>query len=278
MSVINFQKEIPHELMHALGLEHTFEEKNHPNKEYTFWKNMTNNFMDYNNKKEVTFKWQWELVRISHWIENQKIFLPMLLLLLLISCRSYKSVSCEYDYFPTKDEMVLDSLTYPLEEKVVIGNKTYRNFKSSFNKNINYLTIDIDTLGVILTKYIDFNNGKIKLTNFTISKSGNIGKEYHFDENGNVIKVIDNDEGFAICWQQALFIAKKNTGKKAKEWKISKDFDDDKNKKYWEVYYFEDRDRFLVIDAQTGEIVKRGLSGISTDDVIYDDTFKSGDL
>ena len=47
-------------------------------------------------------------------------------------------------------------------------------------------------------------------------------------------------------WQQALFIAKKNTGKKAKEWKISKDFDDDKNKKYWEVYYFEDRDRFLV--------------------------------
>jgi len=264
--------------MHALGLEHTFEEKNHPNKEYTFWKNMTNNFMDYNNKKEVTFKWQWELVRISHWIENQKIFLPMLLLLLLISCRSYKSVSCEYDYFPTKDEMVLDSLTYPLEEKVVIGNKTYRNFKSSFNKNINYLTIDIDTLGVILTKYIDFNNGKIKLTNFTISKSGNIGKEYHFDENGNVIKVIDNDEGFAICWQQALFIAKKNTGKKAKEWKISKDFDDDKNKKYWEVYYFEDRDRFLVIDAQTGEIVKRGLSGISTDDVIYDDTFKSGDL
>ena len=183
-----------------------------------------------------TFKWQWELARASEWIAKQKIFLPILLLLLLISCKTYKSVSCEYDYFPTKEEMVLDSITYPLEEKVVIGNKTYRNFKSSFNKNINYLAIDIDTLGVILTKYIDFTNSKIKLTNFTISKSGNIGKEYHFDENGNVIKVIDNDEGFAICWQQALFIAKKNTGKKAKEWKISKDFDDDKNKKYWEVY------------------------------------------
>ena len=225
-----------------------------------------------------TFKWQWELARASEWIAKQKIFLPILLLLLLISCKTYKSVSCEYDYFPTKEEMVLDSITYPLEEKVVIGNKTYRNFKSSFNKNVNYLTIDIDTLGVILTKYIDFNNGKIKLTNFTISKSGNIGKEYHFDKNGNVTKVIDNDEGFAICWQQALFIAKKNTGKKAKEWKISKDFDDDKNKKYWEVYYFEDRTRFLVIDAQTGEIVKRGLSGISTDDVIYDDTFKPGEL
>jgi len=35
--------------MYALGLKHTFEEKNHPNKEYTFWKDMTNNYMDYNN-------------------------------------------------------------------------------------------------------------------------------------------------------------------------------------------------------------------------------------
>lgn len=276
--------DIPHEVLHGLGLEHTFDSKS----TYTFKEGATQNYMDYKdpqksditfaNEKHYTFKWQWELARASEWIAKQKIFLPILLLLLLISCKTYKSVSCEYDYFPTKEEMVLDSITYPLEEKVVIGNKTYRNFKSSFNKNINYLAIDIDTLGVILTKYIDFTNSKIKLTNFTISKSGNIGKEYHFDENGNVIKVIDNDEGFAICWQQALFIAKKNTGKKAKEWKISKDFDDDKNKKYWEVYYFEDRDRFLVIDAQTGEIVKRGLSGISTDDVIYDDTFKPGEL
>ena len=35
--------------MYALGLKHTFEEDNLPDKEYTFWKNMTNNYMDYNN-------------------------------------------------------------------------------------------------------------------------------------------------------------------------------------------------------------------------------------
>ena len=270
--------EIPHEVMHGLGLEHTFEEKEHPNKEHIFRKGSTENYMDYNNTKETTFKWQWELARASEWIAKQKIFLPMLLLLLLISCQSYKRVSCEYDYFPTKDEMVLDSITYPLEEKVVIGNKTYRNFKSSFNKNINYLAIDIDTLGVILTKYIDFTNSKIKLTNFTISKSGNIGKEYHFDENGNVIKVIDNDEGFAICWQQALFIAKKYAGRKAFEWMIGKEIgEDDRN--YWEIYYRKDKTPYyLIIDAQTGEIVRKGLRGGFVDDVIYDDTFKPGEL
>ena len=52
--------EIPHELMHALGLEHTFEEKEHPNKEHIFRKESTENYMDYDNTKKTTFKWQWD--------------------------------------------------------------------------------------------------------------------------------------------------------------------------------------------------------------------------
>ena len=63
MSVINFQKEIPHELMHALGLDHTFPENKLPNKKILFDEGSTKNYMDYNNKKEVTFKWQWDAVR-----------------------------------------------------------------------------------------------------------------------------------------------------------------------------------------------------------------------
>ncbi|EJF36302.1 peptidase propeptide and YpeB domain protein [Capnocytophaga sp. oral taxon 335 str. F0486] len=274
--------DIPHEVLHGLGLEHTFDSKS----TYTFKEGATQNYMDYKdpqksnitftNEKHYTFKWQWELARASEWIAKQKIFLPMLLLLLLISCQSYKSVSCEYDYFPTKDEMVLDSsLLNNLDKKIEINN--YTKMVTYETRGGFFKSIYIDTLGITLRKSIRYNPSK-KINYSYFSLGSYIGKEYHFDENGNVIKVIDNDEGFVICWQQALFIAKKNTGKKAKEWKISKDFDDDKNKKYWEVYYFEDRDRFLVIDAQTGEIVKRGLSGISTDDVIYDDTFKPGEL
>ena len=37
--------EIPHELMHALGLEHTFEEKEHPNKEHIFREGSTKNYI-----------------------------------------------------------------------------------------------------------------------------------------------------------------------------------------------------------------------------------------
>ena len=36
--------------MHALGLEHTFEEKDHPNKEHIFSKGSTQNYMDYDNE------------------------------------------------------------------------------------------------------------------------------------------------------------------------------------------------------------------------------------
>ena len=63
MSVINFQKEIPHELMHALGLDHTFLENKLPNKKSYLMREVQKNYMDYNNKKEVTFKWQWDAVK-----------------------------------------------------------------------------------------------------------------------------------------------------------------------------------------------------------------------
>ena len=209
--------------------------------------------------KETTFKWQWKLARASKLIEKQLPLFSILLFFLLFSCKGYKNIpnECDYNYFPTKEEMVLDSLTYPLEEKVVISNKTYRNFKSSFNKNINYLTIDIDTLGITLTKFIEYYNAKIKEASYNLG-SDLIGKSYHFDENGNITKVINNDKRFRICWQQALFIAKKYAGKGAFEWMIGKDFY--KKRNAWEIYYRKNKTPyFLVIDAQTGEIVRKGL-------------------
>lgn len=44
--------------MHALGLEHTFEEKDHPNKEHIFREGSTENYMDYDydNSKEIYFQ------------------------------------------------------------------------------------------------------------------------------------------------------------------------------------------------------------------------------
>lgn len=48
--------------MHALGLEHTFYENSDKdkNKKHIFTKGGTHNYMDYNNTKKYTQKWQKE--------------------------------------------------------------------------------------------------------------------------------------------------------------------------------------------------------------------------
>ena len=51
--------EIPHEIMHAAGLSHTFiDEDTIKPKKHTFKVGATKNYMDYNNSKEVTMFWQ----------------------------------------------------------------------------------------------------------------------------------------------------------------------------------------------------------------------------
>ncbi|MCF6350329.1 MAG: hypothetical protein L3J23_04790 [Flavobacteriaceae bacterium] len=54
---------IIHEIMHALGLEHTFSIK----AAHTFKPTKTKNYMDYENVKRLTWKWQWErLQKYTH--------------------------------------------------------------------------------------------------------------------------------------------------------------------------------------------------------------------
>jgi hypothetical protein len=50
---------IAHEVMHALGLKHTFEEQN----SHIFDGKSTNNYMDYSSSKIYTWKWQWGIAR-----------------------------------------------------------------------------------------------------------------------------------------------------------------------------------------------------------------------
>ncbi|TRX30660.1 metallopeptidase [Flavobacterium sp. ZT3R18] len=50
--------EIPHEIMHALGLQHTFKK----GEKHIFEVGKTDNYLDYNNNKINTFTWQWQLL------------------------------------------------------------------------------------------------------------------------------------------------------------------------------------------------------------------------
>jgi hypothetical protein len=50
---------VAHEIMHALGLEHTFAQQNG----HAFEPKRTKNYMDYSSDKIYTWKWQWEIAR-----------------------------------------------------------------------------------------------------------------------------------------------------------------------------------------------------------------------
>ena len=57
----HFDIDIPHEVMHALGLEHTFDKA----AQHVFSMGGTDNYMDYKNTAKHTFVWQWRLLHES---------------------------------------------------------------------------------------------------------------------------------------------------------------------------------------------------------------------
>ena len=100
-------------------------------------------------KVALFFKWQWELARASKLIEKQLPLFSILLFFLLFSCKGYKNIpnECDYNYFPTKEEMVLDSsLLNNLDQEVKINDHTKINVYKY--KNEYFKSVQIDTLNL----------------------------------------------------------------------------------------------------------------------------------
>jgi len=246
--------EIPHELMHALGLEHTFEEKNHPNKEYTFWKDMTNNYMDYNNKKEVTFKWQWDILRSSKYLK----ILILILTLFLASCRTMSSKEIQAISCVCNDSITQEDKKLPIPPPEKIENDSLKIYveiqpRNMYLKYIEYLKTNEQKM-----IYYDLE-GNIKQSYFSVPNEF-IGREFIFDEQGNIKEVINHDEGWKICAFQVFAIAKKYAGnnyhKEEPLWQLYRD--KYKGKKAWKINYKNRRFKWrtLYIDKDNGRILK----------------------
>jgi hypothetical protein len=248
--------EIPHELMHALGLEHTFEEKEHPNKEHIFRKGSTENYMDYDNTKETTFKWQWDILRKSPYVK----LLILIFTLLFSSCKvmsdkELQTISCVCNDSITQEDKKLP--IPPLERIKNDSIDSYTTGKGPYTKYTYYLKESTQ-------KMVDYDlEGNIKQSYFSVPYEF-IGREFIFDEQGNIKEVINHDEGWKICAFQALAIAKKRAGnnyyhKKVTDplWQVRKTRL--KGKRMWVVHYSNRKFKTisLYIDKDTGKIVKR---------------------
>lgn len=65
----------PHEVLHSMGLDHTFENKNiipsgmtitnAPNGKYSFKQGITDNILDYARGRKSLMEWQWDIIRAT---------------------------------------------------------------------------------------------------------------------------------------------------------------------------------------------------------------------
>ena len=249
---------IPHELMHALGLEHTFEEKEHPNKEHIFREGSTKNYMDYNNTKETTFKWQWDILRKSPYLK----LLILVFSLLFSSCRTMSSKEIQTISCACNDTITQEDKKLPIPPPEKIENDSLKIYveiqpRNMYLKYIEYLKTNEQKM-----IYYDLE-GNIKQSYFSVPYEF-IGREFIFDDQGNIKEVINHDEGWKICAFQALAIAKKRAGnnyyhKKVTDplWQVRKTRL--KDKRMWVVHYSNRKFKTisLYIDKDTGKIVKR---------------------
>ena len=258
ITYLQLDGDIPHELMHALGLEHTFEEKNHPNKEHIFSKGNTKNYMDYNNTKKTTFKWQWDILRSSKYLK----ILILILTLFLASCRTMSSKEIQAISCVCNDSITQEDKKLPIPPPEKIENDSLKIYveiqpRNMYLKYIEYLKTNEQKM-----IYYDLE-GNIKQTYLSVPYEF-IGRSFIFDEQGNIKEVINHDEGWKICAFQVLAIAKKYAGENysreklgSPKWQVRKTKLEGKD--IWVVHYLNKKNKAisLYINRDTGRIVKR---------------------
>ena len=243
--------EIPHELMHALGLEHTFEEKEHPNKEHIFREGSTKNYMDYDNTKETTFKWQWDILRSSKYLK----MLILILTLFLASCRVMNNRELQEISCKCNDTIIQEDKRLPIPPERVKNDSidSYTTGEGPYTKYTYYLKESTQ-------KMVDYDlEGNIKQSYFSVPYEF-IGREFIFDDQGNIKEVINHDEGWKICAFQVFAIAKKYAGnnydKEEPLWRVYRD--KYKGKRAWLAMYKNKHYKWvnLYIDKDNGRILK----------------------
>ena len=86
-----------------------------------------------------------------------------------------------------------------------------------------------------------------------------IGKKYYFDGSGNIVSIIDTDEGYNISWKQATHIGDKYTIRKKKNksrtWLRKNSYN---GKKVWSYSFINKRSQMkeIIIDGTNGKILK----------------------
>ena len=120
-----------------------------------------------------------------------------------------------------KQDLTFDGEKYDsiLNFKGVLIAETYK-YQYEVQPNM----IGITNKNTKLTKWMNYSESKkIESIAFFIRNSidTNIGKEYFFNTNGDIIKTINHEKCYTICWTEAISILKRIARKEIKKFKIN---------------------------------------------------------
>jgi len=172
-----------------------------------------------------------------------------------MSSKEIQAISCVCNDSITQEDK---KLPIPPPERVKNDSiDSYTTGKGPYTKYTYYLKESTQ-------KMIDYDlEGNIKQSYFSVPYEF-IGREFIFDEQGNIKEIINHDEGWYVCAFQALAIAKKYAGKNyyhekldSPKWQIRKTKLESKD--IWVVHYLNKKYKAisLYINKDTGRVVKK---------------------
>ncbi|RLK02501.1 hypothetical protein [Tenacibaculum discolor] len=127
----------------------------------------------------------------------------------------------------SKEEMKIKVDKY-YNEKNPIGTITVLN-NSIVNKRYirwekkGYITNKQTNKQIKIEKWLRYNpEGYLSRVKFQyLNGNSNVYKETHYDNQGNITKVIDYEKGYNICWAEAIAIVKKIAKKEIEKYEIT---------------------------------------------------------
>ncbi|WP_238423885.1 hypothetical protein [Capnocytophaga genosp. AHN8471] len=153
-----------------------------------------------------------------------------------------------------------------LVEDKITGYKTYKkktpNGKIILRKGYYYIYEEyFDNLNYHIAKAYDAKTLKVKQkTLFADRKETNIilGKEYFYDNNATLLRVVDHDKGWDFSYEDVINYLYDNIEDKISLETLSISKESFKGRNYWEIetnISFWENNHFLRIDGNTGEVL-----------------------
>lgn len=197
----------------------------------------------------------------------------MVLSLLLSSCttiRGIKDISCHLvDTISPKDLHLAPTYHSTIgNSDTICNNDRYLEeiMQVESETGIIYIRTVLDREYNIKSMYAYDDNRSLLYCNFKFisnseCKSVLIGREYSFNSQGDITEIINHEEGYSICCEQAMYVGDRYSKRKVSKEYPRRILDRGKwqGKKVWEYHYTDKKQQYkmLVIDGNSGKILKK---------------------